>query len=174
MWRKYKEPAEERANPSRVRGIVKYDGLETWFVQNEKDGKYYWFNNYIEHNPFRGIGSLQSTYFIGIDDPEKKMPYRSVKDMYDNCTNPKRVGNIFYENAFVTFVPKRPHELLCSHGDTVIMHVHDCHKFNTYDFQVPEGCVGLACDVALNTDKDIPPDNNRQARDFAPSLPPLI
>ena len=176
--REYKERTEERANPLRVTGIVgKYFGnyskgdRHTWFVKDDKDQRY-WFNNYMEHNPYRGLGSNQYTYFFDINDRDKTMPYMSVMNTPDNNTNSEIVGIMFEEGLHVTFVPKKASELQCNDNGAVIMYIQTfAGETSTHYFNVPNGCNGLACDVALNTDANVPAWN-KLAPSFLPRLPP--
>lgn len=65
---------------ARMTGTVTSDGLGRWFVRCE--GRCYFFNNIIDHNPYRGIGSNGAYFLLAkgkFGDPEMTLANQNMK-----------------------------------------------------------------------------------------------
>lgn len=161
LYRNYGTDEEERNDPARVTGTVEcVSGIgDSAFVRDDRDGKFYWFDNAIAKNPFRGIGSQERTYVIGVDDPEKKKPFMMLMNTDSNACNDECVGSVFAHGHKVTFVPKRAEELMRDEQGFILLYAQGANDQKPRVFPLPVGTPpsnswlnhGLACDVALDS-----------------------
>lgn len=153
MFRSYLPYAEELADPHRVTGTVVIKtrhARHAYYIKDDKNNHLYYFCNIIHHNPFRGLGSTEWCYLLGVDDPEKKKPYMMLMNMPSNAFNFD--GPVLEEGQKVTFVPKRPEELVCNEMGDIVLYIikegPNCHAHTTLKRESMEA--GVACDIALD------------------------
>ena len=157
IYRNYGTDEEERNDPARVTGTVECvnDIGDSALVRDDRDGKLYWFDNTIAKNPFRGLGSQERSYVIGVDDPEKKKPYMMLMNTDSNACNDECVGSVFANGHKVTFVPKRAEELMRDEEGFVLLYTQGANDQEPQVGQIPVGSdrtnTGVACDVALDS-----------------------
>lgn len=194
MFRSYKSDAEERADPDRVTGTVVVERVpcephmpdddnpfrehdvdapaqqvtthDTYYIKDDRDDKLYCFCNTIHKNPFRGLGSQQRCYLLGVDDAEKKKPYMMLMNMDSNACNDAWLGTVLEEGQKVTFVPKRHEELVCDETGDIVLYTQEAScKPPVLTTLVRESVkAGVACDIALDARV------KQQAKSFAPWL----
>ena len=156
IYRHYGTDEEERNDPARVTGtVLAWSDSSSAVVVDDRDGKNYWFENTIAKNPFRGLGSQERSYVIGVDDPEKKTPFMMLMNTDDNACNDACVGSVFETNHRVTFVPKRAEELMRNEDGLVVLYTQGANDQEARVGQIPVGSfrmnTGVACDVALDS-----------------------
>jgi hypothetical protein len=193
MFRTYKSDAEERADPARVTGTVVVERVpcephyadddnplrvhdvnmlrevttqDTCYIRDDRDGKLYYFCNTIHKNPFPGLGSQQRCYLLGVDDVARKTPYMMLMNMDSNACNDAWVGPVLVGGQKVTFIPKRPEELVCEGvGDVVLLtQGANCKPPSATTLLRERVKAGVACDIALDAGVD------QEAKLYAPRL----
>ena len=123
-----------------------------WFVEDSSSKEKYFFDNRIEHNPYRGQGSQ---YRLLLSSADKTTQFSFIRDTEKNTTDRALVGPRFEIGQRVDFIPKHPNELLCTaNGDVLISHVgkypHD------FPLEIPGGLKSLAVDLVLSKSGQVP------------------
>ena len=194
MFRTYGCDAEERADPERVTGTVVVERVpcephmpdddnpyrmhdinaraqqvttyDTHYIKDDRDDKLYYFCNIIYKNPFRGLGSQERCYLVGVDDAEKKKPYMMLMNMDSNACNATWLGPVLAEGQKVTFIPKRPEELVCDEMGDIVLYTQgaNCKPPEATTLLRESMKAGVACDIALDALVE------QQAKWYAPRL----
>ena len=194
MFRTYKSDAEERADPERVTGTVVVERVpcephyaddnnpfrahddnmpaqqittnDTHYIKDDRNDKLYYFCNTIHKNPFRGLGSQQRCYLLGVDDAEKKKPYMMLMNMDSNACNDTWLGPVLEEGHKVTFIPKRPEELVCDEMGDIVLYTQEANCKPPAPTTLLRESVkaGVACDIALDARVE------QHAKSYAPQL----
>ena len=126
---------------------LEYVRRDSFAVKADKDGTLWWFDNHIEHNPFRGLGNMYRPYVHSDMDVEGRNHIGLIKQVTMCCTLGKSIH--FPVGHKVSFVPMRPHQLHCNaDGKPLVLHKnYDEADDMTWPLTLPIRTVGVATEI---------------------------
>ena len=126
---------------------LEYGKRNSYVVKADKDGTLWWFDNYVEMNPFRGFGTMFRPYVHSALDEEARNHIGLVKQV--TMCDGNGGGIHFPVGHKVSFVPMRANQLLCNEdGKPLVLHKNVDEDIDMrWPLTLPAKTAGVATDI---------------------------
>ena len=126
---------------------LEYGKRNSYVIKADKDGSLWWFDNYVEKNPFRGSGCMFRPYVFAELDVEATEFIGLIKQV--TMCDGNGSGIHFPVGHKVSFVPMRVTQLMRNEdGKPIVMHKSvDEDVDMTWPLTLPSRAAGVATEV---------------------------